>query len=62
MVPREDVPALAQACAAFLDDDALREEAGRRSLDHVRSAFPLEREAREIVEVYECLWAGRPVA
>lgn len=62
VVPREDVPALVGACIEFLDDGVKREEAGRQGVRHVHEAFPLEREAREIVEVYESLWAGRPVA
>ena len=37
---------------------ALRAEAGRAALAHVRSAFPLEREADELRAIYEDLWAS----
>ena len=57
IVPIDDADALAAAIAPYLDDDALRRRAGEAALAHVRAAFPLEREAREIGAVYRSLWA-----
>ena len=60
IVPRDDIDAMTAATARLMDDDARREAAGRAGLAHVRERFALEREAREIGEVYRDLWdAGR---
>ena len=57
VVPIDDAAALAAAIAPDLDDDELRLRAGEAALAHVREAFPLAREAREIGAVYRSLWA-----
>lgn len=60
IVPRDDIDAMTAATARLMDDDARREAAGRAGLAHVRERFALEREAKEIGEVYRDLWdAGR---
>lgn len=58
IVPPDDPAAMAEATARFMDDGALREAAGHAALAHARTRFPLEREARELAELYERLWAG----
>jgi mannosyltransferase len=57
VVPAGDATALAAAIAPYLDDDDLRRRSGEAALAHVRKAFPLAREAREIGSVYRSLWA-----
>lgn len=60
IVPRDDIDAMTAATARLMDDDARRDAAGQAGLAHVRERFALEREAREIGEVYRDLWdAGR---
>ncbi len=61
IVPRDDLPAMAEAMARLMDDDALRARQGAQALDHVRAKFPLEREAGDLVAIYEALWRGEPV-
>ncbi|MBO0902614.1 glycosyltransferase family 4 protein [Jiella sonneratiae] len=58
VVPPGDAAALAAAIAPYLADDALRERTAAAALAHVRSAFPLEREAGELAAVYEALWSA----
>ena len=60
IVPVGDAGALAAAAEPFMADDALRLEAGRAALAHVRERFPLAREAAEIGAVYERLWSAGP--
>ena len=57
VVPVDDAEALAAAIAPYLDDDALRRRAGEAALAHVRTAFPLAREASQIAAVYRSVWA-----
>ncbi|WP_370640203.1 glycosyltransferase family 4 protein [Aurantimonas sp. HBX-1] len=57
VVPVGDAEALAAAIAPYLDDDALRRRAGEAALAHVRTAFPLAREASQIAGVYRSVWA-----
>lgn len=59
IVPVGDVEALAEAAATYMDDPVLRSTHGRAALTHVRTHFALEREAAEIMTVYEGLWARR---
>lgn len=58
VVPVGDATAIATAAEPYMADDALRARAGAAALAHVLSAFPLEREARQIGDVYERLWSG----
>ena len=58
LVPPDDIEALALAVAPFIDDGDARRRAGEASLDRVRDAFRIEREASAIVEVYRRLLAG----
>ena len=58
LVPPGDVPALASAIAALLDDAARRNRAGRAALERVRSRFRLDAEAAALVAVYRRLLAG----
>nr|WP_148227503.1 glycosyltransferase family 4 protein [Fulvimarina pelagi] len=50
--------AIAAAVALYMDDDSKRRAASKAALAHVRTYFPLEREAGEIETVYEELWSG----
>lgn len=52
--------AMVSATAAFMDDDARREAASARALDHVAANFSIEGEVRRLGEVYES--ASRPPA
>lgn len=52
-----DVPALAEACAALLDDDARRAAMGRNARAFVRSAFRLDHMIDRTVAVYDGLLA-----
>lgn len=57
LVPREDVDALTDALARWLDDDAGRQAAGQAARAHVAANHAIEGEARAIVEVYRRLLA-----
>ncbi|WP_235919111.1 glycosyltransferase family 4 protein [Aureimonas psammosilenae] len=57
VVPVGDAAVLAAAIEPFMADPTLRAEAGRAALAHVRSRFPLQREADEIEAVYRGLWS-----
>ncbi|MCV0397597.1 MAG: glycosyltransferase family 4 protein [Rhizobiaceae bacterium] len=58
IVPPDDLAAMTSAATRFMDDDGLRDRAGSAAISHVRRNFPLEREAGELAEIYEALWAG----
>ena len=58
VVPVGDAVALAAAIEPYLSDDALRAQAAEAGLAHVRSHFPLQREADELRSVYETLWSS----
>ncbi len=58
VVPADDAGALARAAEPFMADPALLAAAGEAALAHVRSHFPLSREAAAIEAVYESLWAS----
>ncbi len=55
IVPPGDVAALAEAAERFIADSPARETAGDRALVGVRERFPLEREARELLQIYRDL-------
>ncbi|WP_017999116.1 glycosyltransferase family 4 protein [Paracoccus sp. N5] len=57
LVAREDVDALTDALARWLDDDAGRQAAGQAARAHVAANHAIEGEARAIVEVYRRLLA-----
>jgi mannosyltransferase len=57
VVPRDDGPAMTQAIARYLDDEAARAAAAEAALSLARTRFPLEREAAAIIAVYEQQWA-----
>lgn len=59
VVARNDLAAMISAAGALMDNDKKRASAGRASLAHVRSRFPLEGEAMRINAVYEELWARK---
>lgn len=56
VVAAGDLPAMIEAARTFMDDDGRREQAGDAGLAHVRTHFPLMREAKGIVGVYQRLW------
>lgn len=58
LVPPDDIPALAEAIAPFLDDAARRQATGQASRDRVQASFGIEDEAAAIVAVYRRLLAG----
>ncbi|MDY8107542.1 glycosyltransferase family 4 protein [Fulvimarina sp. 2208YS6-2-32] len=49
--------AIARAVTPLMDDPAKRDAASHASLAHVRTRFPLAREAGEIAAVYDALWS-----
>jgi mannosyltransferase len=57
IVAAGDAAAMAAAVAPFLADPARTQAFGEAALKHVREAFPLSRETREIIAVYERVWA-----
>jgi len=59
VVPAGDGKALTAAIRNYLVDPTLAQTHGRNALAHVRSRFPLSREADGIAEVYGRLWAIR---
>lgn len=58
VVPAGDGEALRQAIEPYLADPAKCLAAGQAGLAHVRANFPLEKEAAQILDVYETLFAG----
>lgn len=57
VVPAGNGPALTRAIEKYLADPALAAAHGRNALRHVRTHFPLEKEAGNLAAVYEALWA-----
>ncbi|MBV2143990.1 glycosyltransferase family 4 protein [Falsochrobactrum sp. TDYN1] len=57
-VPAGDGDALRDAIAPYLANPAMAMHDGKNALAHVRVAFPLEREADAISQVYERVFAG----
>jgi len=57
VVPAGDGKALTAAIRNYLFDPLLAAKHGQNALAHVRSRFPLSREAEGIAEVYGRLWA-----
>ncbi|MEE2860811.1 MAG: glycosyltransferase family 4 protein [Paracoccus sp. (in: a-proteobacteria)] len=55
LVPRDDAPALTEALARWLDDDAVRQAAGQAARAHVAQNHAIEGEARALVRVYRDL-------
>ena len=53
--PRDDAPALTEALARWLDDDAVRQAAGQAARAHVAQNHAIEGEARALVRVYRNL-------
>lgn len=62
LVPSRDIPALARALIALLNDPALRAEMGCAGRARVLQQFTPERQAREMAEVYRRVLAGLPDA
>ena len=48
-----EAPTMQQAAERLMADDALRETMGKNARRHVEAAFSLEREMRQLAEVYE---------
>jgi len=59
VIAREDLPAMIEKAARFMDDDAARQAAAEAALAHARANFPLRREAEGIRQVYDRVWAER---
>lgn len=59
VIARDDLAAMIDATARFMDDGALRERASQAALAHVQDRFSLEREAEGIRSVYESVWSRR---
>lgn len=57
IVPPDDLSLMTEAIDAYASDAQLREAHGRVGLAIAQRDFPLEREARQIVGVYETLWS-----
>ncbi|HEY6633030.1 MAG TPA: glycosyltransferase family 4 protein [Rhizobiaceae bacterium] len=57
VTPAGDGEALTAAIRPYLADPALAETHGKKALAHVRSQFPLSREAEGIARVYDRLWS-----
>ena len=55
VIDRDNLDAMVRATATYLDDDTLRAAAGRASIDHVRREFLLQREAENLIAVYQQL-------
>jgi mannosyltransferase len=55
VIQRDSLDAMVEATATYLDDDALRQSAGRASIDHVRQDFLLQQEAEKLIAVYQRL-------
>jgi len=58
LVPPQDTPAMVAAIARFLDDPALRRDAGRAARAHVERSFRIEGEAEALLSIYRGLLAG----
>lgn len=56
VVPAGNGPALTRAIEKYLADPALAVAHGKNALRHVRTHFPLEKEAGNLATVYEALW------
>lgn len=56
VVPAGNGPALTRAIEKYLADPALAAAHGENALRHVRTHFPLEKEAGNLATVYEALW------
>ncbi|TWG96883.1 mannosyltransferase [Mesorhizobium sp. J18] len=56
IVARDDLAAMTDAIETYLVDEPARLSAVRAALIHVRENFPLEREAADLIAVYEHLW------
>ncbi|MDP3897843.1 MAG: glycosyltransferase family 4 protein [Mesorhizobium sp.] len=57
IVPADDPAAMTAAAAHWMDDEAARTAAATAALDHVRANFPLRREAGDLADIYDGLWA-----
>lgn len=55
IVERDNLQAMVDATAQLMDDDVRREAAGRAGVDHIRKNFQLEREAENLILMYERL-------
>jgi mannosyltransferase len=58
VVPAGDGTALTEAIRKYMGAPDLAREAGRRSIDHARTRFALEREADALIGLYEGLFGG----
>lgn len=52
IIPRGDVQAMVDAARGYMADDAVRGVTGQAALGHAQANFPLEREARQLIEIY----------
>ena len=58
VVEAGDYASLRDAIRTYLADPTLAESHAKAGLSHVRSTFPLEKEATSLGEVYEALRRG----
>jgi glycosyltransferase involved in cell wall biosynthesis len=62
LVPVGDVPKLVSALKTFLDNPSLREEMGKRGREHYVARYTPQSITQAMEQVYNGLWAQRPVA
>jgi mannosyltransferase len=55
VIERDNLSAMIDATAKFFDDESLRRRTGAAALEHVRRAFPLQREAENLIAIYRTL-------
>lgn len=58
VVAAGDGDALREAIQPYLDDPQMTKKAGESALQHVRQAFPLQKEADAIAKVYESIFSS----
>lgn len=55
IIARDDIQAMVEAAGGYMGNDTMREQTAATALAHVHSVFPLEREARQLIEIYQRL-------
>lgn len=55
IVERNDLAAMVSGIQPYLANNSLRTTAGKAALNQVRTNFPLEREARQLIAIYQSL-------
>ena len=55
VIEADSLETMVAATAVYLDDASLGEASGRAAIEHVRKNFPLEREAENLIAVYQRL-------